>query len=488
MEHPFLVEEFTPEHATGFAPANNLVTAQPRAAMALPPLPNLSANEVLFLTPSDPQYASYLAAANARTQLSPALRAVCKTEHAVAVMTDWVRSNNLSFAVRCGGHSYEGFSQSTDIVIDLRGLQDITVDTSAGLVTAGAGVSLYDVYQELANVGYAFAAGSCPTVGISGHSLGGGFGLLARLHGLTCDNLQQVTLVDAQATTLDATATSEPDLFWACRGGGGGSFGIATRFVLRIFPLSDVLVFGVSWRLSQPKAARVFSAWQNWAPNAPRTITSIMKLGPTAGSAISMRCIGQSVGSLSELRNELSALVSVEPPSNPLNVQTLSFLDAINHFSGGLNYESVFMKAKSDYVLSPLSLSAIAALLEAVAQVPVGGIAVLCDAYGGAISDVAAADTAFPRRGGTQYCIQYFSSWQDPAQSASHIANVANVYAAMRPYLPGAAYVNYCDLDLQNWADAYWGANLSRLSAVKAAYDSDNLFHHAQSVPVGSVV
>jgi hypothetical protein len=386
MEHPFLVEEFTPEHATGFAPANNLVTAQPRAAMALPPLPNLRANDVLFLTPSDPQYASYLAAANARTQLSPALRAVCKTEHAVAVMTDWVRSNNLSFAVRCGGHSYEGFSQSTDIVIDLRGLQDITVDTSAGLVTAGAGVSLYDIYQELANVGYAFAAGSCPTVGISGHSLGGGFGLLARLHGLTCDNLQQVTLVDAQATTLDATATSEPDLFWACRGGGGGSFGIATRFVLRIFPLSDVLVFGVSWRLSQPKAARVFSAWQNWAPNAPRTITSIMKLGPTAGSAISMRCIGQSVGSLSELRNELSALVSVEPPSNPLNVQTLSFLDAINHFSGGLNYESVYMKAKSDYVLSPLSLSAIAALLAAVAQVPVGGIAVLCDAYGGAIS------------------------------------------------------------------------------------------------------
>ena len=175
MEHPFLVEEFTPEHAThtGLAPANNLVTAQPRAAMALPPLPNLRANDVLFLTPSDPQYASYLAAANARTQLSPALRAVCKTEHAVAVMTDWVRSNNLSFAVRCGGHSYEGFSQSTDIVIDLRGLQDITVDTSAGLVTAGAGVSLYDIYQELANVGYAFAAGSCPTVGISGHSLGG---------------------------------------------------------------------------------------------------------------------------------------------------------------------------------------------------------------------------------------------------------------------------------------------------------------------------
>ncbi len=200
MEHPFLVDEFTPEHAThiGFASANRFVTAEPQPSAVLPPLPNLSASEVLFLTPSDPQYASYLASANLRTQLSPALRAVCKTEHAVAVMIDWVRSNNLSFGIRCGGHSYEGFSQSQDVVIDLRPLEDISVDTAAGIVTVGAGVSLYDVYEELANEGYAFPAGSCPTVGIAGHVMGGGYGLLARSHGLTCDVLQQVTMIDCQ--------------------------------------------------------------------------------------------------------------------------------------------------------------------------------------------------------------------------------------------------------------------------------------------------
>jgi len=487
MEHPFLVEEYIPTKTLRAPQAlREFRTAvpEPESAAALPSFPNLAPSEALLLTPTDAQYGEYLPAANLRTQLAPALRAVCKTENAVAVMIDWVRSNSLSFAVRCGGHSYEGFSQSTDVVIDLRGLQDITVDTSAGLVTAGAGVSLYDVYQELANVGYAFPAGTCPTVGIAGHALGGGYGLLARSHGLTCDNLQQITMIDAQASTLEATATSEPYLFWACRGGGGGSFGIATRFVLRIFPLSDVLVFGVSWLLSQPKAARVFSAWQSWAPNSPSTITSIMKLGPTAGSAIPMRCIWQSIGSGTELRNELSALVSVEAPSTPLNIQTLGFLDAVNHFSGGLNYETSYMKGKSDYVLNPLSSSAVAVMLSAVAAIPGGGIALLCDAYGGAISDVAAADTAFPRRGGTQYCIQYFSSCLDPADTPTHLANVANVYAAMRPYLPGAAYVNYCDLDLQNFADAYWGANLPRLSAVKKAYDPDNLFNYAQSVPL----
>jgi FAD/FMN-containing dehydrogenase len=490
MEHPFRVEEFTPEQAPhpSFETLNRVVTAGPQPAVALPPLPNLSASEVLFLQPSDPRYSDYLAAANLRTQLSPALRAVCKTENAVAVMTDWVRSNNLSFAIRCGGHSYEGFSQSQDVVIDLRGLQDINVDTAGGTVTVGAGVSLYDVYQALANEGYAFPAGSCPTVGIAGHVSGGGHGLLARSHGLTCDILQQLTMIDCQGNTLQATATSEPALFWACRGGGGGSFGIATRFVLRIFPLTDVLVFGVSWKLRQSHAAGIFGAWQSWAPNAPDSITSIMKLGPAGNGRISMRCIGQSIGSEAELRSQLHSLVNLETPSLPLKIQALGFLDGVKHFAGPLNYESVYMKAKSDYVFGPLSSAAIADLLSAVAAVPVGGIAVLCDAYGGQIGNVPAADTAFPRRSGTQYCIQYFSSWQNATNSASHIANVANVYAAMRPYLSGAAYVNYCDLDLQNWADAYWGPNLPRLSAVKAAYDSENLFHHAQSVPIGSVV
>jgi FAD/FMN-containing dehydrogenase len=487
MEHPFLVEEYMPAQAHDATPKplGGFGTAMPPEALpALPPFPNLPVSEALLLTPADPHYADYLPAANLRTQLAPALRAVCKNEHAVGVMTDWVRSNNLSFAVRCGGHSYEGFSQSSDVVIDLRGLQSITVDTNAGLVTVGAGVSLYDVYQKLAHQGYAFPAGSCPTVGIAGHVLGGGYGLLARSHGLTCDNLQQATIINAQGSTLQTTATVEPDLFWACRGGGGGSFGIATQFVLRIFPLTDVLVFGISWMLSQSKAARVFRTWQSWAPNSPNSITSIMKVEPGGNGLISLRCIGQSIGSSSELSNELAGLAGVETPSSPLRIQMLSFLNAVKHFAGPLDYESVYMKAKSDYVLNPLAPSAIAAMLGAVAAIPVGGIALSCNAYGGTISDVAVADTAFPRRGGTQYCIQYFSSWQHPGDSASHLANLANVHGAMRPYLSGAAYVNYCDLDLQNWADAYWGANLPRLCAIKKAYDPNDLFHHAQSVPV----
>jgi FAD/FMN-containing dehydrogenase len=122
--------------------------------------------------------------------------------------------------------------------------------------------------------------------------------------------------------------------------------------------------------------------------------------------------------------------------------------------------------------------------MAAVAPIPVGNIVLLCDSYGGKISDVAADSTAFPRRAGTQYCIQYFSSWTRAGDTPRRLAQVAKVYAAMRPHMPGASYVNYCDLDLPDFAKAYWGDNLARLVAVKQQYDPDNLFHHAQSVPV----
>ena len=487
MEHPLRVDEFSPAEAASSSAVDLTAEAAPAIAApatALPPLPNLSGGDALLLKPMDAHYADYLAAANIRTRLNPALRAVCKTEHAVTVMVDWVRSNNLNFAVRCGGHSYEGFSQSADVVIDVRGLGTITVDKSAGLVTAGSGVSLYQIYQALAAKGLALQAGSCPTVGLSGHVMGGGHGLLARSHGLTCDSLQQINVVDSQAQVLQVDAASEPDLYWACRGGGGGSFGIATRFTLNVFPLSTALVFGVSWKLSQANAARLFAAWQAWAPAAPATITSIMKVGPAGGGLISMRCIGQSIGSESALRSQLKTLTTLQTPSSPLSVQSLGFLDAVKHFAGPLAYEQVYMKAKSDYVLGPLGSDGIAAMMAAVAPVAAGGIVLLCDSYGGKISDVAADATAFPRRAGTKYCIQYYSSWTRAADTPAHLAQVAKVYAAMRPYLPGASYVNYCDLDLPDYATAYWGDNLARLVAVKQHYDPDNLFDHAQSVPV----
>jgi FAD/FMN-containing dehydrogenase len=206
-----------------------------RAAMAqLPALPNLPSTDALLLRPSDTHFADYQKSFNTRTALTPQLRALCKTASAVGVMVDWCRRNNLPFALRSGGHSYEGFSQSSSVVIDTRLVSAITVDKATKTATVGAGASLGQVYKAIAARGLAFPGGSCPTVGVSGHVLGGGYGYLARPYGLACDNVLSIDLVNAQGQQVHADAQQNADLFWACRGGGGGSFGAVTGYKIHL--------------------------------------------------------------------------------------------------------------------------------------------------------------------------------------------------------------------------------------------------------------
>jgi FAD/FMN-containing dehydrogenase len=466
-----------------FAPAV-FAASRPSNAAALPKLPNLASSEALLLASADGDFDRYQPAYNRRTMLRPQLRALCKTPKSVAVMVDWARTNMVPFALRSGGHSYEGFSQSPGVVIDTRLMNKVEIDTAGGILTVGAGAALGDIYKQIAARRFAFPGGSCPTVGISGHALGGGFGLLARPLGLACDSLLSIELVDRQARIVEADQRRQPDLFWACRGGGGGSFGAATNLRFKLHPARQVIVFGATWSLDAARAAKIMKAWQAWAPHAPNAVTSILKIAKGADGSINAHCAGQSLGSMSQVRQELKVLLGVEEPDAVPVIKSKSFLAAVDYFSGGWGHQSTFSKCKSDYVMSPLSDDGIATLIEGLRRLPANAIVPICDAYGGATADTATDATAFARRTGTLYCIQYYSSWATAADTPMHLARMKDLYASMRPYVSGGAYVNYCDLELPDWPDAYWGANLARLKQIKAAFDPDNVFRHAQSVPV----
>jgi FAD binding domain-containing protein/berberine-like enzyme len=442
----------------------------------LPPLPSLSSNDALLLQPGDSQFAQFQTSFNTRTELTPQLRALCKTANGVSVMVKWCRSNNLPFAVRCGGHSYEGFSQSSSVVIDTRLISTITVNKQAKTATVGGGASLGQLYKTIAPLGFAFPGGSCPTVGVSGHLLGGGYGYLARPYGLACDNLLSLDLIDPQGQQIHADAHENPDLFWACRGGGGGSFGIVISYELKLIPLTSVYTFNIHLRgLSVHRAAAVMKDRQAWAPNAPESIDSNLVISKNADGGILLRCAGQSVGSLQELERELK-FISSEPP------QHRTFFEAVTYFSGGWNYPSQPMKGKSDYAQSPMTDAGLAVLMEQVlAQT---AVYVVCDSYGGAIAEVAANATAFAHRAGTLYCIQYGSTWTSPSATEQRLKEMDTCYRTMRPYVSGSCYVNYCDLEAPNWPTAYWGQNLARLQRIKSVFDPDNVFHHAQSIPL----
>jgi hypothetical protein len=464
--------------ATVFAPA--LLRHGSAQTPPLPPLPNLNADDALLLEPGQPGYNAVEPAANGRVLLRPQLRAMCKTANAVSVMVNWCRSNNLPFAVRSGGHSYEGFSQSASVVIDTRLMNQIAFNRTARTMTVGAGATLGPVYETIGAAGFGFPGGSCPTVGIAGHALGGGFGLIARPFGLACDNLQWLELVDPQGAIIQVDAQHNPDLFWAARGGGGGTFGAVTRFRFQIFRIPQVVVLGVTWRLPQSRAIKLFEAWQAWAPQAPANITTFLRVGHAAGGLIELHCAGQSVGSVAELRRELRALTNVAQPVAPPTIEPMSFLNGAKHFFGG-PADPTYFKAKSDYITSPLTNAGVATLLGQLEATP--SVVAICDSYGGAVTKVARDATAFAHRAGTLFCIQYFSEWSNAVETQPELGHIRTLYSAMRPFVSGECYVNYCDLDLTNWAQAYWATNLPRLRQIKAAFDPNNVFQHAQSVP-----
>ena len=417
---------------------------------------------------------------NKRTLKRPLLRGVCSSLEAVRAMVSWVRQHSLPFAVRSGGHSFEGFSNSTSIVIDVRGLKSVTFNPATREVRVGAGAALRDIYTALSTQGAAFVGGTCPFVGIGGHVLGGGYGLLSRAFGLACDNLKSLTLVDAQSQVLDVSATGYPDLFWAAKGGGGGSFGIATEFVFQTHPITHVVNFSVVWQLYKSSALRVIKAWQQWAPNAPKDITSLLNVGKLSNGKFNIRCVGQSIGAESDVQTALQGLLAVEPASPVLTPRT--FFQAVKAFAGNWDDpETNFYKERSD--LTPaLSDAAILTLLDELALIPSGHVIALINAYGGAINDVANSATAFPYRAGTDLGIHYYSQWSSPSDTPQRMAKMEKVFNAMRAHVPGSSYVNYSDVQLQDFEQAYWGPNLARLKAIKRQFDPNNLFFHPQSV------
>lgn len=457
------------------------------AATALP-LDTLKANlgpDDLMLLPGQGNYDRYNVAFNKRTLLNPQVRVVASSAQAVQNAFVWAQKNAIPFAIRSGGHSYEGFSQSRQLVIDTRGLDALDIAADGKTITVGAGVGLGDVYKALAPHKLAIPAGSCFPVGVSGHTLGGGFGLLSRPLGLACDNVESIEMIDSFGQIRQCNEQENPDLFWALRGGGNGNFGIVTKFKFRTTDIDRVATFSITWNETIEAAIKVIAAWQDWLGDLSKQITGTLHIDRAAHGQFRIHFAGITIGTQTVLLKSLKALETLSGQDASITSSPTDFLSSAHHFNGKeTGYESVWMKAKSDYVAKPLSPQGIRALLEALRDSPIP-IAIMCDTYGGMINQIPRDATAFVHRGETKYSIQYYTEWSDQSQTNAHVDAIRALYAKMRSYVSGEAYVNYCDRDLgQDFAKAYWAENLPRLQKIKAQYDPHNAFKHAQSIPL----
>jgi FAD/FMN-containing dehydrogenase len=431
-------------------------------------------------------------------------------------------SSGLRPTMRSGGHCYEDFAVANHggLLVDMAAMNRIYRDPArAGAFCVEAGASqwamIWSLYKEHDR---AVPGGSCYSVGAGGHICGGGYGLLSRLHGLTIDWLDAVEIVTVGADGIARLVVAEKegpaaDLLWACRGGGGGNFGIITRYWFGDLPRApgEAHLVNLAWdwaSLTEQALGEIvgrFGAFfaANSAPGSPYAgLFALLHLTHKSAGQVTLTAqyVGDAPGRLDDFIREMSGAGIPEPvgqrapvglnffPHPTTEVQRLPWLYATQSLDGsGPNRRG---KYKSAYMNRPFPEAQIATMWQFLTADGFDNSQALLqvDSYGCAINAVAPEESAVPQRRSIMK-LQYQTYWTDPADTDKNLAWIRGFYEAMygaRGPVPDGimdgCYVNYPDVDLEGWQHLYYQANYPRLQRVKAAWDPRDVFNHKQSI------
>jgi FAD/FMN-containing dehydrogenase len=438
------------------------------------------------LRPGDPGYAAAALPNNLRYAcILPRGIARCRTRDDIAAAISWCRDYDMPFAVRAGGHSYAGYSTTYGLMLDVSPMRQISFDRSTGLVTVAGGARNTDVYAALRANNVAITHGRCPSVGAAAFLLGGGIGFNMRRKGLASDQLVQTELVTADGVPRVANAASNADLFWACRGGGGGNFGVSTSFTLQTFPTSPLTVFSLEWSRNPESVAKALMPILEKAPETLGSRASLAAVTPAQraqGKDVTVNLLGQIVGTSRDLLDILSPL----PVPDKVNIRETGYWEGQDflHEEG----DPTYYQERSAFVVQPLGDNALAEGFRWLRSWP--GTAGYCDLRffqtGGAMNRVPPTATAFAHRNSRWLMVVglYWDAQDDASPDVMRRAHdwQNGFYQAMLPFTGRGAYVNFPDPSLADWRRAYYGANFDALAKIKAAVDPTNIFQFPQAL------
>ena len=454
-----------------------LLGLNPSFALALEPATDA---DVAFLTPASRGYDAAATPFNKRIKTRPALIAVCQSEAGVVKAVQHAIANNLRITVKSGGHSFEGLSLNADgLVIDLSAMNSQRLTDQR--YTAGPGVKLAQAYDFLLPRGRLLPMGSCGTVGLGGLTLGGGYGLFARQYGLTCDHLTAVRMVDGNGKLRDSD--NDPQLLWACRGGGNGNFGIITQMRLSTQPAPTHLPRQrIKFRaLTADVAASLCERWFTQTAMLPNDAFSAFVLNGSTLTVLITYFESSSDKSVQAIANAIAGKEgeAAKPANEPIAraVQRYYGAESPLHFKNvSAGYYKGFNNLRNGIV-------------DIFKDVIAGkGLIFQINTLGGAIADPTRYDTAaYPHRD-YAYLGELQCYWETDSQTDDRVAQVNAIQKQLQAMGIDRHYRNYPSLDLTDWADAYYGqATYARLQACKQNYDPHDRIGHAQSVRVKGI-
>jgi FAD/FMN-containing dehydrogenase len=444
------------------------------------------------LMPDDPGYEDARRVFNGMVDRRPERIMRCADAFDVITAVNTARRMALPLSVYGGGHGVTG-SAVVDggVCIDLRMMNDISVDPAARTVKVGAGATWGQLDAATQEHGLAVTGGRMSTTGVAGLALGSGSGWLERAFGFTCDNLVSAKVVTAEGKLVIAAERENPDLFWGLRG-GGGNFGIVTEFTFALHELGPTVLGGMQL-YPAGMGGELVRFWRDFMTTAPDEVGSALAFitappvefvpEPVRGQPV-IGLIVCYAGDVEDGQRVLAPLLEFGPPAvamvQPMPYVALQQLIDEGNPSGMQNYWS------ADF-LAELPDEA-ADMLVSVATHPVSPLTqVILIAGGGAIARVPEEATAFGQRN-APFNLHYLSLWQDPADDAVNIEHTRRVAASMRPWTTGRAYINFIGDEGRARVEAAYGPEkFARLQQLKRVWDPDNVFCHNQNIPPGGI-
>ena len=442
------------------------------------------------LAPHDEGYDQARSVWNGDIDRRPAVIVRCSGPADVAAALRYARGTGLEVAVRGGGHGYWGAAvPEGGVMIDLSPLQHVVVDPDVRLARVGGGATLGRLDAAAQEHGLAVPAGTVSHTGVGGLTLGGGWGWLSRVHGLTIDSLEAAEVVLADGRCVRASATEHPDLFWALRG-GGGNFGVVTEFTFRCHPVGPIVHFAMLFT-EQERAAQVLRAARDRIDALGRTLSwgIACVTAPPAPfvppehqftQVVALILVG--FGSAEEHADAVAIARSATEPRfevvTPMPYVALQqMLDEGAQWGTRAYTKGLYLDELPDAAIDTL-----------VARLPGRRSAhsqVLVFPLSGAIRDVPDDATAFGGSRSTRYALAIESMADDAGSYAHDRRWVRDTWDALRPAaVHDGAYVNLmAEFEGDSLRDTYGAAKFDRLRLIKAVYDPANVFRHNANIP-----
>jgi len=441
-----------------------------------------------LIRPADPAYEEARRVWNATVDRRPAIVARCTgTADAVAAVR-FARAEGLEIAVRCGGHSVAGHGTlNGGMVIDLSPMRGVRVDPEARRAWVQGGAMLGQLDHETALRGLATTAGMVSHTGVAGLTLGGGYGYLARRHGLACDNVVSAEVVTADGELLVASETQNADLLWGLRG-GGGNFGIVTGFEFRLHPAAPIAATGDLFFDTDdgPAALRAFSDLTDQMPAEMLLAAAVAEVRAEWGMEdleVGRPVVIASWAFTGDAADGRRAAAPLYAAARPLveSAESMSYV-RLQRYSDTSQRTGMRRYWKGGFVWE-LPDAAIEAFLDRGSDgdgAPLWGGELV--SLGGAIARVGEDETAYSGRT-ARFDFLSLSSWEDPAEDERRLAGARAYWDRMSLHMRGPAYVNSLeDEEADRVRQAYGPAKYERLVALKRKYDPDNVFHVNQNI------